>query len=521
MRNPQGSDRRQDVPRREGRDRRRLSDPRYAMIEVCRSHLHMVLVNRDEGDDGDKVVTRSIKWRRSATSLHTELGEQELIEAFRALAAEGQMAGAKTRIALSGEFCVTRVVTGSTDDVRRELTEMEERSLRYLTLGPGRKELAGQIQQLDVRHQHAVLAVANQQTLDLLMRIAEEVNLQIEAIEPSLIALSRCQAHLRSARDEACLIVQLDDGKAELGICHRGRLLLEYRPSGQANSENISDIVSQHWARLVRFLERYHGHAQAPLRQIYLTGEPSAVAVAKQAFSRFGQLHVEVLDPSNLITSWQYVGNPPGTDMAAALGLALLLDPAAAEQQGPNLIERTLAEFRPPMRPVLVRSLSPVAAVLLVAATLFALHLNERHITTQLRAELELLQPVRVRATELGQKLTAAEVKLTQLRDLAERLPRPNWQGLLGRIGQSMPDDVWLDRLTLEDGRSASLTGASYSDTGIYDFVGYLKHVPDITETALEGTGVGHTSTGPTTNFDLRLTLASPAGSNDEETRDD
>ena len=42
-----------------------------------------------------------------------------------------------------------------------------------------------------------------------------------------------------------------------------------------------------------------------------------------------------------------------------------------------------------------------------------------------------------------------------------------------------MPDDVWLDRLTFLDGKSASLSGASYTDGGVYDFVGYLKQVPE------------------------------------------
>ena len=68
---------------------------------------------------------------------------------------------------------MTRVITGPTEDVRREFAELEERSLRYLTLGPGPKALAGNTQQLDARHQHALLAVANQRTLDHLMQIAD------------------------------------------------------------------------------------------------------------------------------------------------------------------------------------------------------------------------------------------------------------------------------------------------------------------------------------------------------------
>ncbi len=119
-------------------------------------------------------MTRSIRWRKEANSLHTEQGIVELTEAFRTLVTEERLAGAKVRIALGGEFCVTRVITGPTEDVRREFAELEERSLRYLTLGPGPKALAGNTQQLDARHQHALLAVANQRTLDHFMQIARQ-----------------------------------------------------------------------------------------------------------------------------------------------------------------------------------------------------------------------------------------------------------------------------------------------------------------------------------------------------------
>jgi hypothetical protein len=84
-----------------------------------------------------------------------------------------------------------------------------------------------------------------------------------------------------------------------------------------------------------------------------------------------------------------------------------------------------------------------------------------------------------------------------------------------------MPDDVWLDRVSVRDGQSASLAGASYTDEGVYGFVGYLKQVPDIAEIALEGTGVGQSATGPTTNFTLQLTLANAAGRSEKEKRHD
>jgi hypothetical protein len=512
-------DRRQQSERRFGSDRRRLAENRWAIIEVCRSMLHLALVVRgNSGDEEhDKVITRSVRWRTEATSLNSDLGVAELTEAFRSLVADERLAGASVAIALGGEFCVTRVITGSTEDVRREYAELEERSLRYLTLGPGPKALAGNTTQLDARHQHALLAVANQRTLDQLLHITESVGMHLETIEPSLLALSRAQAKLREASKDACLIIQLDEDAAELGICHDGRLLLDYRPGGKTNADNVASVVALHLSRLQRYIERYHSYLDAPLRHVYLAGNAAAVDRARAKFAALSQFQVHVLQPADLDMPWQHTAEAPGTDLAAALGAALALYSDTKEMQGPNLIESALAQQREPMRPILIRSAIPLAAVLLVAATLLAMHLKNAYEIAGLRAELETLSPITVKATELRLQLVGTESKLVQLKALDEQLPQPDWQRVLSHISQSMPDDVWLDRLSFQNGQSAALSGASYSDGGVYDFVGYLKQVPEVAEIALEGTGVGQSPTGPTTSFNLQLTLANFAGPSNQE----
>jgi hypothetical protein len=517
------SDRRQRNERRGGAERRKPSEGRRAIVEVCRSMLHFALVARNQNSDDaiDRVITRSIRWRNEATSLNTDQGIAELTEAFRTLVAEERLAGAKVRIALGGEFCVTRVITGPTEDVRREYAELEERSLRYLTLGPGTKALAGNTQQLDARHQHALLAVANQRTLDHLMQIADAVNLQIESIEPSLIALSRAQEHLKNHCQEACLIIQLDEDVAELGVCHRGRLLIDYRPGGHTNAENVAGVVAQHLSRLQRYIERYHSYLDAPLRHVYLAGNADAVALAQTKFSELSNFEVHVLQPADLDMPWKHAAAVPGTDLAATLGSAMVLYAESSDKQGPNLIESALAMHREPMRPILVRSAIPLAAVLLVAAGLLLVQLKQWHEKSSLQAELDNLAPAITRATELRLKLGAAEHKLTQLQSLKKQLPQTNWQQIFSNISRSMPEDVWLDRFTVRDGLAASLSGASYTDEGVYGFVGYLKQVPDVAEIALEGTGVGQSPTGPTTNFTLQLTLANAAGRTEKENRHD
>lgn len=511
MGNRRENDRRSTSERRHRGERRRPSDARRAIIEVCRSTLNLALVTRGSGNEVDKVVTRSVDWRKEATSLQTELGRSELADVFRTLAAEERLAGTRVRIALSNEYCVTRVLTGPTDYVRREFDGLEERSHRYLSLGPGPKTLASSVHELDARHQHLLLAVANEHTLDTLMEIAENCGVQIESIEPSLVALSRAQAHLRNRCEDASLIVQVDEGSVELGVCHQGRLLLDYRPGGRITADTVAEIVAQHMERLQRYLDRYHSYLGGRLKDVYLTGSPASVERARGEFTRLKQLQVHVFEPSEMEVEWQYVADAPGTQFTAALGTALLLYPSAAEQQGPNLIELMLAELREPMRPILLRSLAPLAATLLLAAGMFALLVREKDQTADLRAELAQLSAARGRAAELRLTLGATEEKLQQLHELDSRLSQPELGQLVRRISQSMPDDVWLDRITLRDGEDASLNGASYTDGGVYDFVGYLKKVPDITEINLQGTGVGQSATGPTTSFDIQLSLVDAA----------
>jgi hypothetical protein len=484
--------------------------------------LHLALVVRGAGEEGrDKVLTRSIRWRKEASSLHTDRGVQELTEAFRTLVSEERLTGARVRFALGGEFCVTRVITGATEEVRREFAELEERSLRYLTLGPGPKTLAGDIQQLDARHQHALLAVANQRTLDLLLSISESLNLNIESIEPSLLALCRSQVHLRDASQEACLLIQLDEDVAELGICHGGRLLLDYRPGGHTNAGNVADVVAQHLSRLQRYIQRYHSYLDAPLRHVYLAGDADAVERAAAKFKQLECFEIRVLEPGDLELAWQHVGDTPGTDLAATLGTAMTNYSDPASHQGPNLIAGALAQQRTPLRPILIRSLAPIAAVLLVAAALGLIRLNQWRQIASLRSELDGLTPACVRATELRLNLAGAEAKLHQLTALANQLPKAEWQQVLSRISQSMPEDVWLDRFSVQDGQAAAVSGASYTDSGVYDFVGYLKQVPGVADITLESTGVGQSATGPTTNFELKLTLTNFTGTAGKEGRHD
>lgn len=518
------SDRRQLDRRggdRRGGDRRSGASVRHPVFEICRSMLHLALVIDKGEEQPPTVVTRSIRWRKESTALHTELGTAELTDAFHTLVTEEKLAGSVARIALNGELCVTRVISGTADYVRRQLNEQEERSQLYLLLGPGRKAQATCLRQLDARHQQALLTVANQRTLDVLVQVAASVGIQVGSIEPSLVALARAHGHLLERSDAPCLLIQIDERATELGVCHQGNLLLEYRPAGRAVGTQLPEILRSHMSRLQRYIDRYHLQSGDALRDVYLAGAPGPVALSRRKFAELKDVTVHVLQPKQLQVDWEHSGEVPGTEFTAVLGSALEVSRDDSAGRGPNLMEHVLALARVPMRPILLRSAIPLAAILVLGVAMIVANLFQYRVLAKMQSELDTLAPVLSRATLLRLQLGATEAKLKQLKRVDERLLEPNWGVIVSRIGQSMPTEVWLDRMGIEDGQTGQLTGASYTDSGVYDFVGYLEQVPDLERVALEGTGMGRSTAGPTTSFQVVFSLRGGDGREERMDRND
>ena len=214
-------------------------------------------------------------------------------------------------------------------------------------------------------------------------------------------------------------MIQLDEDVAELGICHRGRLLLDYRPGGNTNADNVADVVAQHLSRLQRYLERYHSYLDVAADSTFTwpaTPRPSPAHGRNLPSCRSSKSHV--LEPGDLDMPWQHADGPPGTDLAAALGTAMALYPesdrtARAKPDRQHAGPTARADAADPDSQLDAgRRGAPDCRDAARAAPESAAR-NER-----LARELEDLAPACVRATELRLKLLAAETKLQQLQAL-------------------------------------------------------------------------------------------------------
>ncbi|MCA9237662.1 MAG: PilN domain-containing protein [Planctomycetales bacterium] len=513
-----GDDRRQRGDRRR-RDRRRSGPERFIVIEITRDALRAGVLTKSAGDGADSVDASSIAWRSNAPHLRDKEAVKELSAALRKLASRHAINGASVHVVLSGEYCVTRVLRGPSDEIRAELKELEQRSRLYLALGPGDKATVTQVKAPSARVMHAITVACHQDTLKNVHLAFEAAGLHVECIEPELTALSRAAARLPDVPDDPYLLALVDGDSIELGLCLDGELLTDYRPGGRVASASLPEVINQHLARLERYAARFIEGESARIRRIYLAGDAQAVAKIKLDFSGVSSIDVRLIDAQQVQATWEIQPDAAEATTPASLGGLLAAYYPPSQRDCPNLLQHLVAQSREPVRPIIVRSLLPIAATVLLAIGASMLLWHEQESVAQLEEEFAAVASVQGRATELRLMRQRTETKLVELELLASQISGLTGRSALQLIANSMPDDVWLRRFTMIDMDAVSLEGASYLEAGVYDFVRWLEQAPGCREVALQGANPGTSEAGPVTNFTLEVRLAEPGESHEEVAR--
>ena len=402
---------------------------------------------------------------------------------------------------------MTRAICGPTDSVRSELRQIEERSSLYLSLGPGEKVMVANSRPLDARHEYAVASVCNRRTLNTVYEASLATGIQVESIEPALVSVSRAVGSLQDAPTEPCLLMYVDDTSVEVGVCYDGRLLLDYRPGGLTDPGDIGRVVHTHLSRLQRHSGRQLSGTTPALDRVYLCGESEAIAQAISSFAEHQEFNVSEIAPSAIVADWKICDEVNDSAIIPALGTLLSTYLPSDEQDAPNFMQHVLASTREPIRSVLVRSLIPLAAVVLLGLAGWLMNLHIQSEVDSLDRQVDALQSVQARSRELRLRLSAAEKKHSELTRLVQSVQLTPTQHVIARVGHCMPSDVWLNDLVLEDMKQIKLSGSSFLEEGVFDFVRWLGQAPGFNDVALRSTQPGQSNSGPTIDFNVELSL--------------
>lgn len=487
---------------------------RIAAIEILPTFVRLAILEPQENGEV-KVNTVAVEWRQESGSLAADDGRLELAATLRQLASQYRLANLPLHVALSGDFCVTRVVTGLNDEVRRELAELEQRSELYLSLGHGAKATASCVVAIDARHQRALLAVANDRVLHSIGDALTRAGLHAISIEPALVSLCRLIGQLGTDTQHPTLIVRGDERGVEVGISYGGQLLLDYRPAARHAKEQAGEIIGSHIHRLQRYCDRYVRVDGGKLTSVYVSGEPSLIGIVEKGLSET-ELAVKPLVPQEINTNWKLSAPASAPEFAAAMGAALLGMAGATSQLRVNLIDRKHAHARTALLPALIRTLWPAAAVLMVSMAGVGVVQFERFRLQRLEQELAALEPQQSEARLLRLRAMNDKQEIVHIERIRKGIRSPPWNELASKISRCLPEDVWLDDIKVDQQGRLQLVGASFTEDGVFEFVRWLEKMPHLHRVALSGTRPTRLDVGPATQFDVRCDFSDASDSKEQ-----
>ncbi len=493
-------------------------------IEVSHSELSLVVV--DKTPEGTCAVRgyRS-QWLHQAPNLNHDRGIEELTAALAPIVAQENLAGGSVHVALSSDFCVTRVIAGETDKMLSELRSLRDRSAHYLSLGAGAKAISQTIRGLDVKNSQAWLTVTNRSTLENLVCAIEDAGLFPELIEHSMVAVCRAVGRMGGDTGAPAIIIIPNDRGVDLGISYRGQLLFDYRPGGVGSKETIVQIVEHHLERIQRYCSRFFRFASGQLNRVYLVGSPEDVEQVRAQFVGSRRLTAEVINPTTTCTEWSFSDSMLENPIyVAPLGTALVeperLSLPSDARGFPDLMDAFRSGLRAPIWPLIRQHLWPVAAAGLLGAVIYGGALVEHVWAGSVEGQVATIEAEAGSAVTMKLELEGLNGRAKYLKLLDSELTSPPVHELLAQIVKVKPAAVFLEDIRILQDGLISLVGKAETKDAVYEFEANLKKVPLLRSPGVVSTQPDRLpTTDNATGFTLKAKFADPNGQEERKAK--
>jgi hypothetical protein len=449
----------------------------------------------------------------------TASGSALLAQAIETLVDRHEMRRRAVAVSLDGDFCVTRVTMGTSEEVDAELAMLATRVPRYLQLGPGEKVVGSSRLTLAPTVDYAVTGVVNRSLIQCIYEALRQADLEVAWVEPSLVSVARLVGQAQIGEDRPVMIADGTGRQWDVGIACSGRLLLDYRPASANTEEAFRDALDGHLSRLKRFCHRHRGVVTGELTRLLICGTGHKPHRAVEILGDSLGVEPEVLSVPSLTDLYEIDERDRQSHCVPAVATVLPLLTGVIAADVPDLLSEVRRAPELPWARRLVQTGWPVAAALLMLCITYGLVSSQRRLRSGLTAA----------RAEMQSRIDAAEVKfdrLTRDRELIAQLHRiegqtaeTHWDLMFGRVTQSLPDRCRLAEFRVEPGGHVRLDGFVLDEALVYDLVNILRRLPDVTQVALKGTAPNDTQRG--TRFDIRLTTVCPPLPTDSGARDE
>ncbi len=479
----------------------------------CRFAIHLGLGSLSyvriarEADRWNIADYGDIPWHSLDKSENTN--EEQLDAVIRQLALIQGMGREAIHVSLHSRYCVSRVVTGSRQEVDDQLEEISANSQHYLQFGLGDKLIGKSNVQISETQQYGQVAIIKRGLIETVEKAVHRASLSMDSVEGAMPNICRFLG-FAGLDQQPLLVVWMGKNSAEIGISYQGRLQLTYQLGGESSVDAVAATIGTHLKRLRRFCDRYRSVDEtAKLNHALIMATDADASLLRDklqgvAFERVYTL--QDLRHSRLGEHLPEHSNALSPGVLSALGgLIVQLDKTALPTT--NLLENYLDTKPRSWRNIVLQDGWPLisaAAILLVALG----------VNWWLAQKLEMFES-QTQAFTLGHaserenvmELHQARSKLNTLKELQSSIWQVSENEILSMVAKCLSDDTRVDSLSIDSRAKVVLKGTMIYGDQTYDLLKALRALPAVEEVSLESVGRSTNFGQSCTSFEIQCQL--------------
>ena len=438
----------------------------------------------------------------------TVSGAAELLAALETLVERHQMRRHQVAVSLDGDFCVTRVMMGTHDQVDHDLEMLADRIPRYLQLGPGEKVTGNARGKIDNATDHSVTGVVNRSIIQVIYNAFRSIDVDVAWVEPSLVSLARLAGQDKDFNERPVLIADGMGKQWDVGIAFAGRLLLDYRPAAANNNEGFCKVLEGHYARLKRFCARHRGIVTDELDELLICGDEEKTKDVLERLSDSSRLKPSRLQIPHLPQLYEVSPADQRTRNVPAVATVYPLLVGTRHEDVADLLEQVRRAPDLSLGQQIVKQCWPILVATACLIIAYGLVSSERRRHKGSHGGRAALQ-AEIIATGVKQtRLSRDREELNYLLRIDKLSTEPRWDEMFWRITKMLPPSVKLNEFRVNSGSVVLLEGTTLEETMIYELVNSLRHLPMVSQVALMGTTPNNEDRS--TRFSVQLTTIGP-----------
>lgn len=432
---------------------------------------------------------------------------ESLVQPLQDLVTSHRLQGQTVFVALGSEACVTRTLSGTNEDVDSGYKELLERSNHFLALGQGNRVHCHSELNLDAKRKRAWVTIAQYSIIEAVSQAVEQVRLRLGKIEHSTVALCQVIGQAGLDASQPVLLVLTNSQVASLVLSFNGQLILDYRPASVTHEtcqiDHWCESIRKHQKCLQRYLSSQLPRQRDRLETLCLPGanwSPLGMAAKKvQALElKLEGLPISQVD-AQLIVNEAY----PTAEMLAAIWMARSVSTQATDSTPTADLYKS---FRPDIQltpGVLLKAFWPVAAALLLAACMYGEVTRQNWALHRAEATQEQQSALRMELQRLDQENSGHKDLLAKAAVLKAKLKPPTADHALKLLGRSLAQGMWLRQVAIMPNGQLQISGTSYSNEGIYEYLATLKSTGTLHNATLLSTRSVRFDAGDAFEFEL------------------